>query len=70
MRVERVLKGLGPIGDWCIVVEDSPFGVAGAKAAGMAALGFAAATASVRLDGADAVFTTMADLPGLFADTG
>lgn len=53
----------------CIVVEDSPFGVAGAKAAGMSALGFAAATPSARLDGADAVFTTMADLPGLIANT-
>ena len=53
----------------CIVVEDSPFGVAGAKAAGMSALGFSAATPSARLDGADAVFTSMADLPGLVAST-
>lgn len=53
----------------CIVVEDSPFGVAGAKAAGMSALGFAAATPAARLDAADAVFTTMADLPGLIAGT-
>lgn len=51
----------------CIVVEDSPFGIAAAKAAGMSALGFAAATPAARLDGADAVFTTMGDLPGLIS---
>jgi beta-phosphoglucomutase-like phosphatase (HAD superfamily) len=51
----------------CIVVEDSHFGVAGAKAAGMAAFGFAAATPSALLGAADTVFTTMADLPGLVA---
>jgi HAD superfamily hydrolase (TIGR01509 family) len=49
----------------CIVVEDSPFGVAAAKAAGMTALGFASATPPTRLNRADAVFTTMANLPGL-----
>ena len=53
----------------CIVVEDSPFGIAAAKAAGMAALGFEAATPAARLDGADAVFAAMQDLPGLLADT-
>jgi HAD superfamily hydrolase (TIGR01509 family) len=51
----------------CIVVEDSPFGIAAAKAAGMSALGFAAATPTARLDGADAVFTAMEDLPGLIS---
>lgn len=51
----------------CIVVEDSPFGIAAAKAAGMSALGFAAATPDVRLDGADALFTAMENLPGLIS---
>ena len=49
----------------CVVVEDSPFGVVAAKAAGMTALGFAATTPSSRLDGADATFASMADLPAL-----
>ncbi len=49
----------------CVVVEDSPFGIAAAKAAGMSALGFAGATPAARLDGADVVFATMADLPRL-----
>jgi HAD superfamily hydrolase (TIGR01509 family) len=52
----------------CIVVEDSPFGIAAAKAAGMSALGFAAATPSASLDGANAVFTAMEDLPGLISN--
>jgi HAD superfamily hydrolase (TIGR01509 family) len=51
----------------CVVVEDSPFGIAAAKAAGMPAFGFAAATPAARLDSADAVFTSMAELPGLLA---
>ncbi|HEY5709922.1 MAG TPA: HAD family hydrolase [Solirubrobacterales bacterium] len=51
----------------CIVVEDSPFGIAAAKAAGMSALGFAAATSAAGLDGADAVFRAMEDLPGLIS---
>lgn len=54
----------------CVVIEDSPFGIAAAKAAGMRALGFAAATPAARLDGADAVFTSMAELPRLVANTG
>jgi beta-phosphoglucomutase-like phosphatase (HAD superfamily) len=51
----------------CIVVEDSPFGITAAKTAGMLALGFAAATPAARLNGADAVFTSMAELPELIA---
>lgn len=51
----------------CIVVEDSPFGIAAAKAAGMSAFGFAATTPAACLDGADAAFTAMEDLSGLIS---
>jgi HAD superfamily hydrolase (TIGR01509 family) len=51
----------------CAVVEDSPFGVAAAKAAGMRVLGFAATTPAERLAEADTVFTTMTELPQLVA---
>ena len=46
-----------------IVVEDSPYGVEAAKAAGMAVVGYAGLTPASRLAGADRVITTMADLP-------
>jgi HAD superfamily hydrolase (TIGR01509 family) len=49
----------------CILVEDSPFGVAAAKAAGMRCLGFAALTGPDRLAEADETFSDMAELPGL-----
>ena len=51
----------------CVVVEDSPAGVAGGVAAGMTVLGFAARTPAARLReaGAHRLFTTMDELPGL-----
>jgi len=51
----------------CIVVEDSPFGIAAAQGGGMRSLGFAALTPAERLADADAVFSAMTDLPELVA---
>jgi len=49
----------------CAVVEDSPLGVAAARAAGMTVYGYAAMTPAERLADADALFKDMADLPDL-----
>ncbi|MBP1473578.1 HAD family hydrolase [Frateuria sp. MAH-13] len=51
----------------CVVVEDSPAGVAGGVAAGMTVLGFAAHTPVARLRdaGAHRIFTAMSQLPAL-----
>ncbi|MGH9081312.1 MAG: HAD family hydrolase [Acidimicrobiales bacterium] len=43
----------------CAVVEDSPNGVAAARAAGMTVFGYAGLTPADRLQGADATFTQM-----------
>lgn len=58
----------------CIVIEDSPLGIAAARAAGMAAIGFvggghATAASAERLTaaGADRVIASMAELPPLIA---
>ncbi len=53
--------------DRCVVIEDSPAGVAAARAAGMTVLGFARMTPAARLADAHAVFDDMAALPGLLA---
>ena len=51
--------------DACVVIEDSPLGVAAAKAAGMTVFGYAAMTPPDRLAGADAIFKEMTALPAL-----
>ena len=50
----------------CVVVEDSPFGVAGAKAAGMSALGYSPEGRGELLEREGAnTFESMAELPAL-----
>lgn len=49
----------------CAVVEDSPFGVEAANAAGMDVFGFTAMTPRAKLAGATALFGAMAELPAL-----
>jgi HAD superfamily hydrolase (TIGR01509 family) len=56
--------------DRCVVIEDSPKGVAAARAAGMRVLGYAALTPADKLAAADAIFTTMDDLLPLLGQAG
>jgi HAD superfamily hydrolase (TIGR01509 family) len=55
-------EALGHKPDRCAVIEDSPFGIQAAKAAGMAAFGYAAMTPRERLAEADLLVTDMTDL--------
>lgn len=63
---------MGVLPEHCVVVEDSRFGVAAARAAGMHALGYAGGlTPADWLQGAGAtVFDDMAALPGLLGISG
>ncbi|MFD3525158.1 HAD family hydrolase [Streptomyces sp. NPDC058653] len=51
----------------CVVVEDSPLGVAAARAAGMDVYAFTAMTPAEKLQGATGYFSSMAELPELLA---
>jgi HAD superfamily hydrolase (TIGR01509 family) len=56
---------MGHTPDACVVVEDAPAGVQAARAAGMRVLAYAGSADPALLDGADAVFGAMAELPAL-----
>jgi HAD superfamily hydrolase (TIGR01509 family) len=61
-------KKMGIAPEHCVVIEDSPFGVQAAKAAGMRVLGYSAMTPELQLQEAGAqTFSSMQDLPRLIA---
>jgi HAD superfamily hydrolase (TIGR01509 family) len=64
-------SSLGVPASNCVVVEDSPTGVAAARAAGMVVYGFAAMGQSEKLRsaGANGIFGSMHELPALLSGT-
>jgi HAD superfamily hydrolase (TIGR01509 family) len=62
-------SAMGVPASGCVVVEDSPSGVAAARAAGMTVFGYAGLTPVGRLHDADATFTKMDELLDLLASS-
>jgi len=62
-------RTLGVPPERCAVVEDSPAGVAAARAAGMDVYGFTALTPAAKLADATGLFDDLADLPSLLGLT-
>jgi len=66
---DLLLHARGTLGhNRAVVVEDSSLGIEAAHAAAMPALAYAGRTPPERLAAAEAVFTDMAELPGLIRD--
>ncbi|MEV4918421.1 HAD family hydrolase [Streptomyces tirandamycinicus] len=58
---------MGAAPERCVVIEDSPLGVAAALSAGMDVYGFTAMTPAANLSGAGGFFDAMSELPELLA---